>query len=324
MLRHMLVDERGDELHLLAAVPDWWLDDGKTIAVERAPTHFGEIGLAVRGKAGGVEIDFNPPTRERPERIVLYLPKSRPLVGSLPGVDVVVRSDQKQRWDFPAVIKLYQETAGPAAKPIPGLIEFPLTARPNPDRCLTVRTNAVANTNPFTAPFGVPNPGKFLFTGLKTGDQTVQGIPFRIVDPAENDGRSFVVLHSPRGPANFEWPTEVKIEVCNQGTRLFFLGNVHGWSSHDPGTGSWGAVAEYEIVYADGEKQVVPLVTGRTIDEWAAAPEADEVQVGLRGEPWHLNILGVELREVEVKEIIFRDLGTQAAPVLVAITLEKG
>ncbi len=324
MLRHMLADERGGELHLLAAVPDWWLDDGKSITVERAPTYFGEISLMVRGTADGVEVDFEPPTREQPKRIVLYLPKSRPLVGSLEGVDVVVRSEQKQRWDFPTVVKLYQETAGPAAKPIPGVLEFPLTARPTPGRCSPVRTNPVANTDPFKAPFGVPNPGKFLFTGLKTGDQTIQGIPFHIVDPAKNEGRSFVVLHSPRGPANIKWPTEVRIAVDHKGTRLFFLGNVHGWSSHDPGTGPWGAVAEYEIVYADGEKQVVPLVTGRTIDEWAAAPEADEVMVGLRGSPWHLNILAVELRDVEIREIVFRDLGTQAAPVLAAITLEKG
>jgi len=323
MLRHMLVDERGDELHLLAAVPDWWLDDGQTITVERAPTHFGEISLTVCGTADGVKVDFKPPTREQPKRIVLYVPKSRPLTGSLEGVDVVVRSDQKQRWNFPAVVKLYQETAGPAARPIPGLAEFPLAARPNPDRCVVVKTNAIANTDPFTAPFGVPNPGKFLFTGLKIGDQTVQGIPFHIIAPDANEGRSFVVLHSPRGPTNIKWPKEVKVTVCDKGKRLFFLGNVHGWSSHDPGTGPWGAVAEYEIVYANGEKQVVPLVTGRTIDEWAASPVADEVLVGLRGTPWHLNILGVKLRDVEIKEVIFRDLGTQAAPVLAAITLEK-
>ena len=39
LLRHMLVHERGDELHLLAAVPDWWLGPGETIRVENAPTH---------------------------------------------------------------------------------------------------------------------------------------------------------------------------------------------------------------------------------------------------------------------------------------------
>ena len=323
MLRHMLVDEREGELHLLSAVPDWWLADGETISVLRAPTYFGEVNLTVCGTADGVKIDFQPPAREAPERIVLYLPKSRPLLNALEGVDVVVRNDQQKRWDFPTVVELYQEEAGPAAKPIPGLVELPLATRPTPAACTTVRLDAVANTNPFTAPFGVPNPGKFLFTGLKTGDQTYRGIPFHVIDPDENEGRGFTVLHSPKGPANIKWPKEVKIPVRAKGKRLFFLGNVHGWSSQDPGTGPWGAVAEYEIVYADGEKQTVPLITGRTIDEWTASPEADEVAAAARGMPWHLNILGVEVRDVAINEIVFRDLDTPAAPVLVAVTLEK-
>ena len=37
MFRHMLVHEAGDELHLLTAVPDWWLGDGREIRVERRP-----------------------------------------------------------------------------------------------------------------------------------------------------------------------------------------------------------------------------------------------------------------------------------------------
>jgi hypothetical protein len=324
MLRHMLIDERDDELHLLAAVPDWWLGDGKTISVRRAPTHFGELNLTVRGSKSGVEVDFDPPTRRRPERIVVYLPESRRPAEPLDGVDVVLRNDQQTRWDFPAVVKLYGEQAGPSARPIPDLVEFPLAPSDAPADCVLLDLAKVANTDPFSAPFGVPNPGKFLFTGLKVGEQNIQGIPFHIIDPEKNEGRGFVVLHSPRGPSSIKWPTEAEIPLGGcQGQRLFFLGNVHGWSSQDPGTGPWGAVAEYEIVYADGQTQTVPLVTGRTIDEWAAPPEADEVLLGPRGTPWHLNILGVRVRDAPIQKIVFRDLGTPAAPVLVAVTLAK-
>jgi len=76
------------------------------------------------------------------------------------------------------------------------------------------------------------------------------------------------------------------------------------------------------IQYADGEKQTVPLVTGRTADDWALPAEAEETLVGLQGSPWHLNVLGVKLREVTIDKIVFRDLGTPAAPVLVAVTLD--
>lgn len=82
-------------------------------------------------------------------------------------------------------------------------------------------------------------------------------------------------------------------------------------------------MAEYVICYADGQRQTVPLVTGRTIDEWTASPSADEVTAGLRGEPWHLNVLGVELRDAPIEAVLFRDLDTPAAPVLAAVTIEE-
>jgi len=331
MLRHMLVHERGDELHLLMAVPDWWLAEGQEIHVQRAPTHFGPMRLTVRGAAEGVRAEFHlargdsPGAKwpERPKRIVLHLPESRPLLGSLEGVEVATRSDQKKRWDFPTVVKLYLEEAGALFKPIPGLVTLPLDPPLAPARCRTLDLTSVANTDPFTAPFGVPNPGKFLFTGLPVGEQVIGGVPFEIIDPAKNDGRAFVVMHSPRAPTNRQWPHEVEIPVGQSGRRVFFLGNVHGWSSHDPGTGEWGAVAEYVIHYADGQKQTVPLITGRTADEWAAPPEAEEVFLGPKGDPWHVNVIGVMLRPAAVEKIVFRDLDTEAAPVLVAVTLEQ-
>jgi len=323
MLRHMLVHEAGDELHLLSAAPDGWLDEGKEIRVERLPTYFGPMGLVVRGKPAGVEVQLDRPTRQPPKRIVLQLPKSRPLIGSLEGVEVIARPDQKKRWDFATVVKLYTEKAGPLFRPIPDMATLPIEPPIDAGGCRMLDLTAAANTDPLAAPFGVEKPGKFLFTGLPLGVQTVGGVPFRIIDPAANGGRGFVVLHSPQAPKTRKWPTEVEIPVKEKGKRLFFLGNVHGWASGDPGTGPWGAVAEYVIHYTDGQTQTVPLVTGRTADEWALPPEATEAFVGLRGDPWHLNVLGVSLRPASIEKIVFRDLGTPAAPVLAAVTLEK-
>ena len=339
MLRHMLVDERGDELHLFAAVPDWWLANGQEIRVQRAPTHFGRVDLALRGKADGVEVDFHlapgdlapgdspgAGSRTPPQRIVLYLPQSRPLVGSLEGVEVVTRSDQTKRWDFPTVVNLYLDDAAPLlGKPIPGLVPLPLESSLAPDSCRMFDLAPVANTDPFAAPFGVPQKpdSRLLFTGLAVGEQTIGGVPFRVIDPAANDGRGLVVLHSPHAPANRQWPHEVEIPVGEQGRRVFFLGNVHGWSSQDQGTGEWGAVAEYVIHYVDGETQTVPLITGRTIDEWQASPQAEDAFVGPKGESWHVNVLGATLRPVKIDKILFRDLDTPAAPVLFAVTLER-
>ncbi len=323
MLRHMLAHERGDELHLLLAAPDGWLADGREIRMENLPTHFGPMNLRTRGTASGVQIEFTPPKRSPPKRIVLHLPESRKPVEAVAGVELALRPPQKKRWDFATVVQLYGTQAAALFQPIPGLVEFPLDAPPAPEACQPINLKAAANTDPFTAPFGVPKPGKFLFTGMPVGRQVVAGVPFEIIDPAKNSGRGLVVLHSPSAPKNRTWPTQVEISVGAQGKRLFFLGNIHGWSPDDPGAGPWGAVAQYVICYADGQRQVVPLITGRTADEWTAAPSAAEVAAGLRGDPWHLNVLGVTLRPVVVQKILFCDLGTPAAPVLVAVTVEK-
>jgi len=119
ILRHMLIHERGDELHLLMAVPDWWLAEGREIRVERAPTHFGLMNLRVAGTEKGVQVTLDPPRRHPPERILLYLPKSRQLAKPVKGAEVIARSDQKKRWDFATVVQLYSERAAPLFEPTP-------------------------------------------------------------------------------------------------------------------------------------------------------------------------------------------------------------
>ncbi len=116
LLRHALIHERGDELHLLLGVPDWWLEKGREIRVEEAPTHFGPINLRVRGTATGVEVKLTPPHRQSPKTIILHLPKSRPLLQAPKGVTAVYRPDEARRWDFPAVVKTYRELPAPALK----------------------------------------------------------------------------------------------------------------------------------------------------------------------------------------------------------------
>jgi len=108
LLRHALIHERGTELHLLGGAPDWWLEPGREIRIERAPTHFGSLNLRVRGKAQGVEVKFDPPRRSPPKRIVLHLPESRPLVKPVAGVVASTRLDDLERWDFPTVVERYR------------------------------------------------------------------------------------------------------------------------------------------------------------------------------------------------------------------------
>ncbi len=117
LLRHALIHEQGDELHLLLGTPDWWLEKGRGVTVENAPTHFGPMSLKIRGTARGVEVKLDPPRRQPAKRIVLHLPKSRPLLKAPKGVSVVYRPDEARRWDFPAVIEVYRNLPSPPLIP---------------------------------------------------------------------------------------------------------------------------------------------------------------------------------------------------------------
>lgn len=73
--RHMLVLERGEELWLAPFVTSHWMREGMTVEVRNAPTRFGETGYAVTSHvdSGYIEADIAPPTRQKPEAIVVRL-----------------------------------------------------------------------------------------------------------------------------------------------------------------------------------------------------------------------------------------------------------
>ncbi len=75
LVRHMLILERGDELHLFEGFPAKWAKPGSITRVREVLTDFGPISLEFRvsedGKKGVLKID--PPTRSAPGKIILHL-----------------------------------------------------------------------------------------------------------------------------------------------------------------------------------------------------------------------------------------------------------
>jgi hypothetical protein len=75
LVRHLLVLERGSELHLFEGVPAAWLVPGKPVRVQGVLTEFGPLSLELltdaRGKKATLHVE--PPRRNPPEKIVLHL-----------------------------------------------------------------------------------------------------------------------------------------------------------------------------------------------------------------------------------------------------------
>ncbi len=84
LYRNMLIRELDDDsLLLMQAPPRKWLADGQRIAVERAPTYFGDMSMAVesRAAAGSLIVQIEMPKRHAPKRLVVRFrhPEARPM-----------------------------------------------------------------------------------------------------------------------------------------------------------------------------------------------------------------------------------------------------
>jgi hypothetical protein len=74
-LRQLLIWENGEQLWFGRAVPREWLEDGKTVLVENAPTVFGVAGLAIHSEVdkGLIQAEVHLPTRNPPSQVWLRL-----------------------------------------------------------------------------------------------------------------------------------------------------------------------------------------------------------------------------------------------------------
>ena len=74
LYRNMLIREQDDDtLLLLQATPRKWLEDGKQIRVERAPTYYGTLNLSVVSCArkGEIHATVEMPNRSRPHELLV-------------------------------------------------------------------------------------------------------------------------------------------------------------------------------------------------------------------------------------------------------------
>ena len=166
---------------------------------------------------------------------------------------------------------------------------------------------------------------------LPTGDQTFEGVSFRIIDPNANDGRGCVVLHSegnvryPKGNR----PEAVELAVGQKVSRMVFL--VAGaWTGEDGST-----AAELEFHFEGGqclyETETFALKAGVNFGNWWIG---DGSMPGARlawsvRDPRVDNKIGLWMVEwtnrqpqAQVRSVTFRSGHTMAIPALVAATGE--
>jgi hypothetical protein len=154
---------------------------------------------------------------------------------------------------------------------------------------------------------------------LPIGNVEFRGIPFRVLDPAQNSGHSFLVL---KGKALPQYPQGLAIPFGNQtAEELYFLQECR-WAS----TGLDYKVGAYEVVYADSSVETIPLRVGRElVNFWGADDTAESFLAWWhqdRGVETGLNLLAWPnpKPKVPIQTLLFLSEGRAPVPMLYAVT----
>jgi hypothetical protein len=163
---------------------------------------------------------------------------------------------------------------------------------------------------------------KIGFKNIPVGLQTFRGIPFQILDPAQNNGRSYVVL---KGHHQAEFPEAVSIPAGHlKAAELYFLHTCR-WGGTAPDI----KVAEYDVVYDDGQVVVIPLHVGAEISNFWYADDTSasfiawwnqykNADMGINLFPWKN-----PRPDVPIQSIIFKSASKMPIPILFAVTVSN-
>ena len=111
---------------------------------------------------------------------------------------------------------------------------------------------------------------------LPTGEWLINDVPFRIIDPAANSGKSCVVLKGGIQP-DPPFPEKVTVPVGKRVSRLHFLHTV-AWGGSRP-----GPAFRYVLHYTDGFTEEVEIRDHVHVANWWFLGEIPEAKVGWEG-----------------------------------------
>ncbi len=188
---------------------------------------------------------------------------------------------------------------------------------------------SVAAQQSYPSTARVVTPNRFALAGLPLGGTvTWSGVTWRFANPdSRHDGAAVVVLSAGES---------VTIPVHQAGRALHLLGHVHGYKeSRKISQFSPVKIGAYELRYADGQIDTIPLINGIYFDGAFAPAYASDVEhvanfdwlhvyANMTDDRAHLNRMTLPLRPGQVLEsLTFRaEPGEQWALLLAAATLE--
>jgi beta-galactosidase len=153
---------------------------------------------------------------------------------------------------------------------------------------------------------------------IQPGRNTIAGsVPFEILDPSENHGKSCIVLS---GPRREQFPVSSgQIKIGRRCTRLFFL-HTAMWVNAEHGE----SLLEYRITYADGKVLTVPMNHQSQIGDWWQAKDYEAARVAYREQDRCIFATQWVNPRPDVPIICVQAVSTgKAIPIILAMTAES-
>ena len=158
------------------------------------------------------------------------------------------------------------------------------------------------------------------FRNFPVGRQLFAGVPFTIIDPLANAGRSCIVLRALGKP---QFPEAVKFAVNQPARSLYFLHtSAFGSEKH--------LIGGYRIHYSDGTSTKIELENGQNVFDWWKPKDLPDAVVGWQGAAPKRSPVGIAVfgwnnpqPQKTISYIEFYSNNTMSVPILAGVTISN-
>jgi beta-galactosidase GanA len=166
---------------------------------------------------------------------------------------------------------------------------------------------------------GFDHGGRNDLGNFPSGEQIFSNVPFFVIDPSENNGKSIIVI---KGEKQNYFPEKVENIPVNRKTKHIYFLHTAAWKN--------GEFA-YVIHYKNGQKKEVLIRFGKEIGGWwhIAEDTATEAKIAWKGHNKSCNNIGVYCyrwenpqEEEEIESIEIKSYNAEMVPAIIAITGE--
>lgn len=155
------------------------------------------------------------------------------------------------------------------------------------------------------------------------GMKSVDGVPFRLIDPQGDTQPNMIMLRSENGAVSQAMPTSVLVPCNTPAKAIHLLSGIGGWAARQPG--NRGVAMTVRLKYEDGETEDHALIDGQHFADYNGLFEVPKSKLAFKTNGGNYQMRYIKIkpkRAAKIETIEFVKGGTRVAPIVAAMTIE--